>query len=1424
MIDPYQAFVQNRLGTSTPKQSTPTDGFQVHPISMPEYANNPFRSFIESTLTKRKQSAFDKGTADTNQSIQKNLNPGFLNTVKDTAYQFPGAFGQVLSEAFTHPLKTAESVLAGAIDVGPKIVNSLNNLAPKGRSPFSGEIVGKYLNSNENFTPLPLPGETAMNYIGNNSDIQEVIRGASTGVASYELGGGLVKSLGITNTILKPILGNIVGGQLASDAQTPRERVHQALFDGVFGLAEGVGSKIFKSLKDAPKITPEEIGGKITEIKDSPIPPKPANSIDVLQNPDAIEKPKVAKTAYIAKEDLGVDSQGKKVMATTQVDSKTGNAIVYYDAKLDSNPNLRQIVFDFEEPHIISKRLGGGQADFSSALSNPADNTEMLSKVLQNFADKEGRTVEQISNDLASEIKNVSKSNKSLSEQFADAYGIYKNNPKKIISEAPTFAKFMESPVMEGRYSTSIKNADEIARGIPEHASQIEHIASGKSTDIPNTDNIISVGDKHYELTGESKTKYLEAKAQADSVTKSPYSSDSSKKAVGMRLSALKRELTGDYTSTEINNLLKKEQSNYVGKEVVVKINGLDYYGNISGKSSYGRVSVILKDGHDIKVNGSDIRDPRTTSDILAKITDRPESKLFSPKKSTEVPIENKPTEVKPKPNEVKPQENPKPKESKKSKPNEKIASTGLDTGKKVEDRSSFNPKYNSATQDVEIFMNKMDAENANFSEQRISKSNEDIKDLSRLVGITPDELIAAKPGSLANSETITAARQMVLDKASQLMNEIKGKSAETITNADRLSIKNKFVELVAVQKSVAGFRTEASNALRSFGIELTAGENITLDELLANLQKMGVASNEDAALFASKIADDVALTNTQKIGKGALNTWYAAILSGPKTTVRNILSTMSNVVTDLASKTTTPKGIKEIVPYVTGLFKGYSEAKGALLEDLKNVATLKTENPSTGKFQDFNAPIKDSIFTGKWATYGKITESVGRFLNAQDKFMSAGVQEAERAALKASTPEISDAISEAISKAYAESTVYHGTPKGRLISAAVKHTTAFLKDVPEARIIVPFVKTVGNVIDRQFDYIPVFSALRLKPEAIARQVEIIAKDFEITDQVTKDFIGKRLRDQQIGRMNLGMAVSTASAVLATKGLISGIGPANYNERIQLQRTGWRPNSIKIGDTWVPYTFLGPLSGIFSIAGNIHDKITYDNTSNKNIATLLANGIVGWTQTNLSNSFLSGASDLIDVVNGGKDPVDWLNKLGANLVPIPAIYSQTKDIGLNIVSNVTGDETLKQRYQTKNIVDAVRVRLGLTGNIFGMKELQPKLDMFGEPMTNDLIFGITPSKEKGAAAEVDNFLISHDTYVTIPLKNSKYTNSDDKDVKLTPEQYTKYVQESGKQIYATLSENIRSDNFNGMTDEEIKNEIQKIVTRTRSDVRDELLQ
>lgn len=1279
---------------------------------------DPWGQFYNTYQQNKQQNKITTLTKQAKQAQEDALKPQSAN-LSDYVHGVLPAAGNLI----THPLSFATGALGGLADVGPAVVNTANSLGKSILSlVYGADKVGQ---SNTGFS-MPLPGQTLNEFLGSkgigDKGVLESTNISGKTVGSYELGGALVKSTGLLGPFMGGVAGNVLGGQATLDPNaTPAQRAQQAEFDAAFGVATGVlakGAAALKANKAAQEVVTQAksgimdtaittfekpgtsafnpaVAGKLRSFLDSAKFNKPKTMVDFENNlkealgedfnkpevQDALQpivdaghkqvstalgggKPQVSgkltsadlfdtETAtakaeaqakikppeikYVAKDSLGRDELGNKRLAVTNVDPKTGNALVTYDKSLDLHPDAKQAVMDHEMGHILDKRLNKGAGNISAELPNYTGNKGNLDSVLDDFAKSNGISSQEAAAGLHNDIQTLSGGKGDTAENFADAYAKFKQDPKAAMEYAPTFTKLMQFTPDEGSLTS--------------HSTSLASLKQ----DSPIAGKLV-------------EDKLTEAKAE-------------------------------------------------------------------------------IKAKADAKVKSS------------------------------------------------------------------KIAGTGLETGKTVKDKLSFNPDTIESTADVDKLFNKMEGENKSFSDARMSKGDEDIRDLARLTGLTEKELIAAKPGSIANAETLTAARQLVLNKAGKLAEKIKSIDTATATTAQLQEVRDDFVKMVSMQKSVAGLRSEAANTLRSLGLKLSPDENFTMKELLSKLKELNVASGDDASLFAGKVAKEFQLTRAQHVGQGALQTWYASILSGPKTTARNIVSTGSNILTELAAKTANPKQWKEVVPAVQGLLSGLKD--GAV--DFK--AIMKGDEASVGKFVD-ESSVRPATFTGKFATYGKVVESVGRFLNAQDALLKSGARAMEESSLKVSSPKMSQEVQKAVASWYGDFVVYHGEPRGQVVGAISKGTRMATNMAPVLKVIVPFVKTVSNVLDRNFDYMPITAQLRMRPAFIAREVDQMMKHFDLSSEADRAAITQRLYDQQTGRMLLGTAVTTAATVAAMNGLVSGSGPTNYNERIQLQRTGWRPNSVKIGDVWVPYSYLGPLGGILSVAGNIYDKVTYDNAPNGDISKLIVKGLVGWGQSQLQQSFLSGVSDFMNVLSGGTSPSDYATKLAGGLVPIPAAFTQTKDMVENIYSHLTGDPTLRQQYETQGIVDSLRAKLGLTGSVFGSDSLKPRLDMFGQPMTSDFIFGMSPSLTKNDA--VDNYLIANDIVITIPPKGQQYTNpGDGSKVALTADQYEEYVKTSGQQIYENLQDMIPS-----LQDEDIdsqRSEIRAMLDQVRSQTRDDIL-
>lgn len=1319
----YAAPVTSSTGDTSPGGGAP----QAATVIDNTYsAGNPFATQAPSWQQGIHTAKYNTAVAQTNDMVTKDSAPTpLLTTIGDTITGLPRAASDILSNTAQHPLQTGESVLGGLMDVGPAAVNVLSHV---GLGMLKSIYGAAGLHSSDQPIDLPLPGQTVNEYIGNNSDVSQAEQQAAKMVGSYELGGAAARGIGLGGvtvdalgntipraTLASRVAGNVIGGQLITDPNaTLADRTKQAAFDTAFGVADtaaravagslkatklataavsdaknGVMNSAISSFEDAsnPAYNPDvatklrtflgsktfdgsknmvdfetnlqkalgddfndatvktalqpiidaghqQVAQAVSVNTPKPVPKKfaPSDLVGTLDDAqaklDATPKDP-PKTKYIPKANLGTDEYGNKKLATTQVDTHTGNAIVYYDKTLDANPDAKKIVFDHEQGHIIDKRLNGGN-NISAIFGNYVGNKTALDASLGDFAKHNSMTVPEAAANLKADIAALSGGKGEVNEQFADAVSAYRADPAASFEKAPTFSKLMNYVPQDG--------------AISERSTSLE----GLKQDSP----------------------------------------------------------------------------------------------------------------------------------IAGKMVDQKLSEAATEAKNTA------PT---------------------------KIAATGLDTGRTVEGKVSFNPDKINAPQEVESLFNKMDAENASFSDQRTAKSNEDIKDLARLVGLKPEDLIGAKPGSIANAETLTAARQLVLNKAQSFVDNLKGIDVSTASDAELKGLKDDYTRLVAMQQTVAGLRTEAANTLRSLSIEVQPGEDFTLKQSFEALQNFGTKMGWDTSAFAGKVGDDMQQTRLQKIATGAMKTWYASILSGPATYLRHFIGVETNQFMDIISKGFNPKTMTEFPTALRTAFKSVPEAWA----EMKKTFGSNEENPNFDEIK--NAPV----FAGKNVlsqSANTAIEFTGRAMTSLASGYSKIAEEVEKASTKVSSPQMSDDVANALSKSYAESINYLGEPKGFIAQRMLAGAQALTRGAYNPlRLVIPFTRVVTNIIDRQFDYIPGTSAARAFniDSGLTQQTDAIMTKYGLTSDVDRTAIFQRLKDQQIGRMVMGMALTVPVALAAKAGLVSGSGPSDYNQKVELEQTGWRPDSVKIGNVWVPSAFLGPVGGLLMMAGNISDAAQYDKSIDSgDYFGMVSKGLLGWGQSQINKSFLSGVSNLLAALSDPSKAATYFKNLGAELLPIPKIAS----FAVGAVKTAEGDNYL---YQTNGVIDKIRSELGLTGTVGGtMLPLEPQQDAFGRPLKADLIYGLQPSLTK--ADKIDSYLQANDIVITIPNKGTQYTDPESgKKTKLTGNEYNDYVTKSGKLIYQNLAAMIPE--LQGEDIDRQRAEIRSMLDSIRTEVRGEVM-
>ena len=171
--------------------------------------------------------------------------------------------------------------------------------------------------------------------------------------------------------------------------------------------------------------------------------------------------------------------------------------------------------------------------------------------------------------------------------------------------------------------------------------------------------------------------------------------------------------------------------------------------------------------------------------------------------------------------------------------------------------------------------------------------------------------------------------------------------------------------------------------------------------------------------------------------------------------------------------------------------------------------------------------------------------------------------------------------------------------------------TQAAVKQFPPLTFVVPFIRTPANIFRQGFEFSPAGFGMKA-----ARATE------------------GRPQSQALGRAAVGTAVLAPLAWLAATGRMSGSGPSSQAERAQLMESGWRPNSVKVGDKWVSYSLFQPVSVQAGIIANAFEAWQSAGAKTEDVGPVVGAAVLKAMRSGLDQSFLSGLSDLFEAVNG----------------------------------------------------------------------------------------------------------------------------------------------------------------------------------------------
>lgn len=510
--------------------------------------------------------------------------------------------------------------------------------------------------------------------------------------------------------------------------------------------------------------------------------------------------------------------------------------------------------------------------------------------------------------------------------------------------------------------------------------------------------------------------------------------------------------------------------------------------------------------------------------------------------------------------------------------------------------------------------------------------------------GVLVDFQRRVKPGTTLNVEGIRAHT----DALATAQAKVNGLAATVArgqnSDADIVALEAAKAEVSTLGASLMGARSEAGRALAQFRIlarVLDSNNPRLLAEAAGTLRG-------DAAQFAqafTQLPDDpvtrfrwLQAQDRPGVREQVRQYYYANILSGVKTHERNILGNVANTVNNLmvhpaaagldalkSAATGAPRQVTldEIPSQLAGMVGGFERGLSEALFSLKHGVNRSALTQSLSAAEAGKLDVPRVEFGGGGANPfnwpGRALDSADQFFRAiakqQEAYGLAHAQakreglkgaafEDRMAGLLAGDGEHGQRIAEQ-ADTFARRAVFQekaGPLVGLMQSAAKKY--------PELSFVVPFMKTPANIFRQGFEFSPAGFAMK----AVRQE--------------------GRAGTQAQARAALGSAALGGLAYLAATGRLSGSGPRNPAERAQLMESGWRPNSVKVGDHWIEYSLFQPVSIPAAAIGNAFEAWRGEGMKAGSAPGKIAAALQGFARSGLDQSFLSGVADLFEMVEG----------------------------------------------------------------------------------------------------------------------------------------------------------------------------------------------
>lgn len=671
-------------------------------------------------------------------------------------------------------------------------------------------------------------------------------------------------------------------------------------------------------------------------------------------------------------------------------------------------------------------------------------------------------------------------------------------------------------------------------------------------------------------------------------------------------------------------------------------------------------------------------------------------------------------------------------------------------------------------------------------------------KEAARAMGMTVDELLSRRVGQAFNAEQALAARDLLVETTQHLVAAAKKAGPG---NYDEFA--TAMARHLAVQEQVAGATAEAGRALQAFRIMSDSGRRAQaiqaaikaaggpgkIDDIAAKLADLG----DDPAAAAKFIRDAQVATTGDKL----YFAWINAILSAPSTHVANITGNVASNTLNLIES-----GIAEGIGRVTGrghvagetLARASGTIRG-LLDGLAAGAKAQLHGSTIpGQLEIRAEPI--AALRGKagaWLPTRSLTaqDIVFRTAAYRGELGAQAIRQAATEGLRG--PAAQGRITELLAnptldmKNAAEAAAQYATftkDLGRFGKQFQKLVASDPTGI--SRYLVPFIRTPANLLKYAGERSP------LAPLSPTIRRALMGADGPVAQQ------------DAIARLVTGSAITTAAVVLFNEGKITAAGPSDPGER-RLWLESNQPYSIRVGDQWVSYQRLEPISTLFGVTAGLTEAWQREGASDDEIKKT-AGAVIEGIAENLSNkTFLSGTFNAVQaIMEPERYGERYLARQATSIVP-----NVVRRSAQALSPEFPDSRTILQEFQASlpGLRDDLPKRRTIFGEAFG-SETGP-LETFFSPFYRK---DATPNEVAGELLRLGY----------APGPPSRYTTRKGKRIDYSPQQYETYATIAGQETYRIFNETIGSEEYRGMTDEDRIDALKRQRDRINRAARDRL--